>query len=643
VRDLTAGREFSGADFLNVIGERLARLGSEAETALTYAAVLGARFELEILAAATGWRDDELVDALAPSMELGLIRAGTRSRGLTFAFSHHVIHAATLARIAEPDRVRTHALVAHALRTLFAGGDRALEIAQHYAAAGDARRAAEQYAAGARYALDVFANVDARDAATAGLAFITTTPDDRELRYDLLATRERALARIGAPIERRADAELLCELAAGDDERLCAALERLIEAVRNDKPAQKAAIARLELLARASERAAAAFELTLATEALLDGEFRAASASAERAARHFDALADGDASLRSQLLRVGALAVLGEPAEASEVIAALRPIAEVCDNLSLRMDFYYAAVSSGSDGRWDLALADAERSLELALLIGDRYGEARTRHNVAWAAGKIGDNARWVSENERAIQVYSDIGDMAGASTTILNLAGGLGWCGDYDGAIRLLDELEALELDLPWVALQAEAHRGATFLRAGHFEEAERFFRSARDRAQQLGTAPFAARIAACLGEIAARRGRLPQACVELGVAKVALEQLALPLAVAEVQALSARVHAEMHDAPAARAASAAAVAAVADVPARELSSKFWWDLAAASAVLGDATAAHEFAQSAARTFCDDALTMGPDLAESYSRLPWHIATFAYLAGREVSFRLAD
>ena len=88
---------------------------------------------------------------------------------------------------------------------------------------------------------------------------------------------------------------------------------------------------------------------------------------------------------------------------------------------------------------------------------------------------------------------------------------------------------------------------------------------------------------------------------------------------------------------------ASAAAVAAVADVPARELSSKFWWDLAAASAVLGDATAAHEFAQSAARTFCDDALTMGPDLAESYSRLPWHIATFAYLAGREVSFRLAD
>ena len=75
---------------------------------------------------------------------------------------------------------------------------------------------------------------------------------------------------------------------------------------------------------------------------------------------------------------------------------------------------------------------------------------------------------------------------------------------------------------------------------------------------------------------------------------------------------------------------------------PRRELSASFWWNLTAASALLGDEPAAREFAESAARRFCDEALAMPPDLAESYSRLPWLIDTFAYLAGREVSLTLA-
>ena len=183
VRDIAAGRSFSGGDLNRVVGERLARLSSEGVTALHYGAVLGARFELETLAAATGWRDDELVDALASSMELGLIRAAGRSRGLVFAFSHHLIHGAIVAHIAGEDRKRIHAFVARALRTLFGGGERALEIAQHFAAAGDARHAGEYYARGARYALSVYANADARDAATAGLAF--TIAGEQDLRAAL--------------------------------------------------------------------------------------------------------------------------------------------------------------------------------------------------------------------------------------------------------------------------------------------------------------------------------------------------------------------------------------------------------------------------------------------------------------------------
>ena len=641
-RDIAAGRAFSGADLRGVVGERLARLSSEVQTALHYGAVLGARFELETLAAATGWRDDELVDALAPSMELGLIRAGGRSRGLTFAFSHHLIHGAILAGIAEAERVRIHAFVARALRTLFTGGERALEIAQHYAAAGDARHAAEYYAGGARYALGVYANVDAREAATSGLALTSAGEQDRELRYDLVATRERALARMVAPAERREDAELLCELAGEDEQRLCEALERLIAALRNDKPAQRGAFARLELLAGSSERAAAIFEKTVASEALSDGEFRLASAAAVRAARHFGELADRDASLRAQLLHVHALRFLGEPLEASDLIAELRPVAEGCGDLSLQMEFYQVAATTGTDGRRALALADAARSLECALLIGDRFAEANARLTVGWAAGVVGDSARANVEYEQAIAVFSDIGEMSGLATAILNLAGSRGWFGDTDGALRLLDELDALALDQPWITLQGEAHRGTTLLRAGHVQAAERCFLSALAHARELGTGPYAAHIHAYLAEVEARIGRLSQACVELDAAKAELAQLELHVALAEAHAFGARVYAEMLDEAAARTSIAAAIATTRDTPSHELQAKFWWDLAAASALLEDAPAADDFARKAARAFADEALSIPPDLAEAYGRMPWNIDIFAYLAGREVALTLA-
>ena len=286
--------------------------------------------------------------------------------------------------------------------------------------------------------------------------------------------------------------------------------------------------------------------------------------------------------------------------------------------------------------------ADAERSLELALLIGDRYGEALSRHDVAWAASLIADSERSVSEYERAIQVYSEIGNTAGASPSILNLAAGLGWCGDYGEAFRLLDEHEALALEQPWGTLQMEAHRGSLLLRAGRLEPAERHLLLAREHAQQLETAPYAAHIQVRLAEIDARSGRLEQARAGLILAKAALERLELPSSVAEVDALSARVQAEMQNPAGARHSIAAATASVVASPSLELSTKFWWDLAAASALIGDAPAAHGFAQSAARKFCDEALAMRADLAECYGRLPWHVDAFAYLAGREVSLTLA-
>ena len=641
-RDLAAGRAFNGGNFTSVMGDRFARLPPEADTALTYGAVLGARFELDVLAAATGWRDDELIDALAPAMELGLIRSGPRGRGLTFAFSHHVIHAAMLARVPESELISTHALVARALATMHGGRERALEIAHHFAAAGDALRAAEHYAAGARYALDVFANIDARDAATAGLVWTTNADDQREIRYELVFIRERALARLTARTERRGDAELLCELAGGDELRMCDALERLIEALRGEEESQRAAFARLEQLASGSVFAAATFEKASATEATARGDFRTAASAAARAAGHFELLEDRDAALRARLRGVNAMVCLGEHAAAAEVIAAIRCVAEVSDDLPLRMEFYLAAAFPGGE-HTPQSLADAERSLDLALQIGDRYGEAQARHQVAHCAGALGETARAMAEYDRAIKVYADVGNMRDASLSLLNLASSRGWLGDYNTAFRLLDEVEALELNQPYITFQLEAHRGSLALRAGDIDRAERPLLAAQQIARDLGYAAMSAHCAMYLAEVAARRNRLDEALVGFAAARTALHDLGFPGAVAELQSLVARVCAELHDEPAARAAIAEAESIAQALPPETVPTNLWWNLAAACALLGGAANdAERFAQIAARTFGDNALELSPEDAESYSRLPWHIDTFALLAGREVSLRLA-
>ncbi len=105
-------------------------------------------------------------------------------------------------------------------------------MARQFQAADEPAFAAHAYADAARYALSVFANDDARAAASAGLALAA---DDVVLRYDLLATREHAL-RDGS-VRRRSGATMrgpLVAAAGDDDERRGAALARMFEAYRDD-------------------------------------------------------------------------------------------------------------------------------------------------------------------------------------------------------------------------------------------------------------------------------------------------------------------------------------------------------------------------------------------------------------------------
>ncbi len=641
LRDIAAGRAVGSGGIEDLYGSRLAQLKPAAETALVYGAVIGSRFDLRVLAATTGWGDEELVDALGQSIELGLLRASTP--GLTFSFTHHLVHRVALERLAPDDCSAVHGFVARALASLPQNsGAGSAEIAHHYRAAGMEHKALEHYLTAARYALDVFANAEARDMATAGLEIIAAaTPAPGHMREAFLVVRERAFARIGDMPGRRGDSLALYELAANDPERACAALERVFEAHRDDAPLQAEMLAKLEALAGHSLTNTAIFERTRSTVAFAGANFPAARDSALRAAEAFDAAGDWRAAFFARAQYVSTLCRLGDFETARHEIAELRPRCEASEDLELKMEFYRIAssVATGAQ-RYDLGLIDARTSLELALRVGDRFGEARARHNVGFFLALTCEYGQAIREEERTLEAYAAVGDSTGIANTIVNLASIRGFCGDHAGAEALLDRLTEEALASPYVALMSSINRACFALRSERVADAERHLIAATELVSKLQTAVLAARIAACYGEFEARSGRPVEALAYLKRALTAYAPLGEGALMLEAHALIARIAAGSGDVASAREHAAQAVALMEVTPVQHLA-EYAWHLGAAYALLGDTGAASAAAERAAQSFVDETSRMDADLTEAYSKLSWHIHAVDYLCGRPVPLRL--
>ncbi len=139
----------------SLLGRQLAALAPEARDAAQAAAVIGATFDVNVLAAVLEVERDVAYARLDQVSVAGL---GHDRHDGTFAFSHALIREAALAEL---DLATRHALHGRAARAIEAiEGDRAAgEIAAHYVASGDRvlaavwwERAGEQAYAGAMYA-----------------------------------------------------------------------------------------------------------------------------------------------------------------------------------------------------------------------------------------------------------------------------------------------------------------------------------------------------------------------------------------------------------------------------------------------------------------------------------------------------------
>jgi DNA-binding SARP family transcriptional activator len=637
--ELLGGRELPAGDVDDLVGQRFARVAPATETAIVYGAMIGARFDIATLAAVTGWTNDVLTGALTQAMELGLVRVDGVARGLTYAFTHHLIHLAAFERVAPDERALLHGIIARTLQMSANGaGSRANEVARQFQAANEPALAAAAYADAARYALSIFANDDARTAATAGLA---VAGDDSGMRYDLLATREHALRRLGAPEARREDARALVSDAGDDKERRVAALARMFEAYRDDADVRAEALRELGELASDNETAGAVYARACATHAFLDGAYAQARDAALDAAGRFAQLGDERESVFARLQHISVLGRLGAFAECDAAIADLRPRAEASGDLALRAEFHRAASSAASDANFEQQFADAERSLDLALRIGDRLAEARARQNVAFFLGRNRKYDQALREQQAALAAFNDAGDQLGAFDMRMNLAALRTWCGDHATALELADAARATSPPTPWATLRLALIDGVIALGQERFDDGEAVLLSARSVAISLGAELHVARADGLRAEICARSGRGEQALALLEPTIAALWSLGQPARRAELLALSAHVHADAGDATAARDAAVAAVDAMQHARPQGFSEAAW-HLAAATALIGDDAGAETFARRAAAAFADDAQAMSADLIDNYARLPWHRYACDYLAGRIVPLRFS-
>ncbi len=187
-----------------VIGQRVERLGSDARTALSAAAVIGREFDLDLLLAVVEFPEDRLLDLLDEAVAASLLQESSE-RAERFVFAHGLVEHTLYEDLGRARRARMHKRVAVALEELCGGepGERLGELAGHWAAAvvsADSAKAIYYARLAAERALDQLAPDEAERWYRQTLELHDQAPGgDRCERCDLLIGLGEAQRQAGNP------------------------------------------------------------------------------------------------------------------------------------------------------------------------------------------------------------------------------------------------------------------------------------------------------------------------------------------------------------------------------------------------------------------------------------------------------------
>ena len=386
------------ASVREVVGQRVARLGDDAQHVLATAAVVGRDFDLDVLARLTDRSEDDLLDIFDEAIAAAVI-AEVPGESERFTFAHGLIQRTLYEDLGAARRGRLHRRVAEALEEVCGatGGDRVGELARHWAAATAPVQASKaiDYArlAGDR-ALNALAPDEAIGWYSQALDMLGRDPDTDTLRCDLLIGLGTAQLRAGVPAHRQnlLDAAGIARRA-GDTDRLVAAAianHRGVSFVGEvDTERVEVLTAALDALGTADTTTRVLLLATLVIELTYSGDFQ-----------RIAALSDEAVTLARQL---------GDPAtlvHALNAHVALRLPETLADRLESTIEAVTLADKLGDP--WRQFHAHRQR-VEAAVESGDRV--ARDRNIVACheIATRINDPfLRSTDAAHRAIQVLLD-------------------------------------------------------------------------------------------------------------------------------------------------------------------------------------------------------------------------------------------
>jgi DNA-binding SARP family transcriptional activator/tetratricopeptide (TPR) repeat protein len=393
-----------------VVGRRLTRLPEKTCEILAIAAVLGERFELPVLAAASEEAPSEILGALDPALKARLVDETTVSR---YHFAHALVRSTLEEALGPTRRAQLHLRAAEAIESLFAGRPegQAAALAAHYLQAGPLappERTIDALTRAGEQALVQFANDEAaiyyRQALKA--REMAGGPPDAQ-QSELMIALGEAQRRAGDPAHRETlleagrlahqagDAGLVASAALANrrglftrvgtvDEERAAALETALEVVgRSDSPE------------RARLLAALASELHFAHDERRVELGREGLAVARRL---------GDAPTLAEAIMALWLAILG-PTTADERARLARELAGIAREISdpvLEFHTGFVRFLTGSE-QGDMAAAD--QGLMTCIRIAEELGQPVLRWRAAYLQahrafvdGRFDDVERWTKQ-----------------------------------------------------------------------------------------------------------------------------------------------------------------------------------------------------------------------------------------------------
>lgn len=173
----------------SLIAARLGRLPRHSQELLRLASLLGPEFDLQVLLAATGETESEVLDALDAALEAGII-GEIRSNRERFAFAHSLIQQTLYEEMPVHRRRRLHLRVGQALeRQPIAGSMLSADKARHFLLGRDAARAARYAIEAGDHAAVRYAHAEAVQQYQVALDLLLDeddhTPGAAEVQYKL--------------------------------------------------------------------------------------------------------------------------------------------------------------------------------------------------------------------------------------------------------------------------------------------------------------------------------------------------------------------------------------------------------------------------------------------------------------------------